>query len=91
MRGNKLVTVVVNMSNSKLDALLGQESTHYTEDSNVDCCHYNSRAPFQPPDDILSLANDGYPVDDDLHENLDLKNPAEQDEEQHDNTVDTKC
>jgi hypothetical protein len=36
----------------------------------------------------LTLADDGYPVDDNLHKDLDLKYPKEQDEKQDDNAVD---
>lgn len=61
----------------------GQICTHYTKDSNVDRRHDNSRSPFQPSYNILCLADDGYPVDDNLHKNLDLENPTKQDEEQH--------
>lgn len=68
--------------------LMGQICTHNTEDSNVDCRHDNSRSPFQPSYNILCLADDGYPVDDNLHKNLDLENPAKQDEEQHSNAAD---
>lgn len=101
MRGNKLVIVELATATSKLTevdetpsslddkhACWGHNSTHYTEDSNVDCRHDNSSSPFQLSYESLCLAYDGYPVDDNLHQNLHLENPTKQDEEQHSNAVD---
>ncbi len=42
------------------------------------CC-----SPFQQADGILALSDDRYPVDDNLHEQLDLKDPEKEEEEEY--------
>ena len=54
----------------------------YTEHGDVDARYHGRGAPFQLPNSVLAFCDDGYPVDDNLHEQLDLKDPKEEEEEE---------
>lgn len=53
----------------------------YTEDGDVYGSDDNNSAPFQRPDCTAVFCDERNTVDDDLHEQLDLEDPEEQDEE----------
>ena len=57
-----------------------------TKDGNVDHGDEHSGTPFHPPDCLWTLCDDSNSVDDDLHQELDLKDPEEENEEEHWNT-----
>lgn len=54
-----------------------------TEDGDVDGGDENNGAPFDVPHRAAMFGNERNSIDDDLHEQLDLENPEEQDEKQH--------
>lgn len=55
------------------------------EDGNIDACNDESSAPFELSDGAFMLGDDCDSVDDDLHEQLNLEDPKEEDEEKHRN------
>ena len=58
-----------------------------TEDGDVDGSDDYNGTPLDVADCVSMLSDKSNTVDDDLHEQLDLENPEEQDEEQYWNTV----
>lgn len=56
------------------------------KDGHVDGGDDGGSSPLEQADGLLALGDDGDSVDDDLHEQLDLEDPEEQDEEEDGNT-----
>lgn len=52
------------------------------KDSYVDGRNHQGGPPLQSANRVLRLGDDGYSIDDNLHKELDLEDPEEQDEEQ---------
>lgn len=57
------------------------------KDGNVDGRDKQGCSPLQAVDGLVGFADDRYSVDDDLHQQLDLKDPEEEDEEQRGDTA----
>jgi hypothetical protein len=57
-----------------------------TKDGDVDESDDYHCSPFEVPDSVSVFCDEGNSVDDDLHKQLDLEDPKEQDEEQDRNT-----
>lgn len=53
------------------------------KDSDVNCGNSRGSSPFQTLHCTAVLSNDSNPVDNHLHEELDLKDPEEQDKEEN--------
>lgn len=54
-----------------------------TKDRYVDDGDNKSSAPLHPSDCLLILSDNRNPINDDLHQKLDLEDPEEEDEEEH--------
>ena len=54
----------------------------YTEYGDVDACYHGRGAPFQFTNSVLAFCDYSYPVDDNLHEQLDLEDPKEEEKEE---------
>jgi hypothetical protein len=59
------------------------------KDGNVDARHDGGSSPFDLGDCASVFGDDGDSVDDDLHQELDFKDPEEKNEEEDRNTTST--
>lgn len=57
------------------------------KDSDVGCCDDDYSAPFDAPYVFAVLSDEGNTIDNDLHKQLDFKDPAEEDEEENGDPV----
>lgn len=57
------------------------------EDSNIDGCNHSHSPPFDTPYRLSVLSYKSDTIDDNLHKQLDFKNPAKEDEEEDRDTA----
>ena len=82
-----LVPDVVDLDEGLADWWDGVRWNPDTEDGDVDAGDQDHCSPFEVADCTSVFCDEGNAVDDDLHEQLDLPHPEEQDEEKDGNTT----
>jgi hypothetical protein len=78
-----LIPYVVDLYESLRDGRDGMCWNPDDENGDVDASDENDGAPFQLSDSAAVFSNESDPIDDNLHEQLDLEHPKEENEEQH--------
>ena len=82
-----LVPDIVDLDKSCVDRWYGVRRNPNTKDGDVDCGDDNNCTPFDVTDGISMFGDKSNAVDNDLHEQLNLENPEEENEEQDRDTV----
>lgn len=72
---------IVDLYKSVADRGYGVRRDPDTEDGDIDCGDDNEGTPLDVADSLAMFSDQSNSVDDDLHEQLDLENPKEEDEE----------
>jgi hypothetical protein len=78
-----LIPDVVDLDESIRDGRDGMCWNPNDENGDVDAGEQNDGAPFQIPDSAAMFGNESDPIDNNLHEQLNLEHPKEENEEQH--------